>query len=343
MKLKYSLLIAIAGVFLLAMVSCGNKSDESAANNTAASPLEQLNKQIAANPDVDSLYRMRAELYLSLGQNEKALTDIRKAEQLNPEATINHIVMADVYLAMGNIEYCKRKLMKAFDMDPDNPEPSLKLAELNLFLNDLDKVFLYTNNALVIDEHNARAFFIKGYALLEKKDTAKAIESLENATKYNSEYYDAFILLGHVFEIMKNPLAGNYYRTATTIQPNNVEGHYNYGFWLQENRDFEKAITEYEKIVKIDPKNTTTKTAHALHNIGYINLVYFQKYQQAVKYFSQTISLDPQYAEAYCNRGRAYEELNQYTKARQDYNQTLKLIENFDLAIQGLNRIEGKK
>jgi tetratricopeptide (TPR) repeat protein len=343
MKLKYSLLTTIAGIFFLAMVSCGNKGDKTDGKDSSATPLEQLNQKIAANPKVDSLYRLRAELYLSLGENEKALTDIRKAEQLNPEATKNHLVMADVYLAMGNIDYCKRKLMKAFEMDPANPEPSLKLAELNLFLNDLDKVFLYTSNALSIDEHNSQAFFIKGYALLEKKDTLKAIESLESATRYGPDNYDAFIMLGHVLELRKSSLAGGYYRTATTIQPNNVEGHYNYGFWLQENRDFEKAIAEYEKIIKIDPKNTTTKTAYALHNIGYINLVYFQKYQEAVKYFSQAVSLDPKYAEAYCNRGRAYEELKQYSKARQDYNQTLKLIENFDLAIDGLNRIEGKK
>ena len=69
------------------LISCGggSKSNEQQLQDSALSPLEVLNKKIAENPKADSLYQQRAELYLSMGETEKALSDVRVALQLNPE------------------------------------------------------------------------------------------------------------------------------------------------------------------------------------------------------------------------------------------------------------------
>ena len=217
-----------------------------------------------------------------------------------------------------------------------NPEPSLKLAELNLFLEDYEKVYLYSNNAIQLDKYNAKAYFIKGFAQLEQKDTLKAIVNLQKATDNDPEYYDAFIMLGHIFDLKNDPIAGNYFKTAVRIRPTSVEARYNYGMWLQEHKLLEDALVQYDALLAIDPKK------NAWFNIGYINLVYLQNYKTAIDKFSKAIECDPGYAEAFYNRGLAYEELKQYKNAEEDYKKALKIRTNYENAITALNRIEGK-
>lgn len=339
MRIKYLIAPVIALAFASAVISCGSGKEktDTQSQDSLQSPLEILNKKIEENPKVDSLYQQRAELLLSMGETEKALSDVRQALQLNPEKTAYQILLGDVYLAMGNIESCKKSLMTAFDKDPGNPEPSLKLAELNLFLEDYEKVFLYSNNALELDKYNAKAYFIKGYAQLEQKDTAKAIVNLQKATQNDAEYFEAFSMLGHIFDIKGDPIAGNYLKTAVNIRPTSAEARYNYGIWLQNHEMIKDALIQYDALLIIDPQNK-----NAWYNIGYINLVYLQNFNTAVDKFTKAIECDPTYAEAWYNRGLAYEEMKQFQNARENYAEALKLKHNYENAIEGLNRIEGK-
>jgi Tfp pilus assembly protein PilF len=339
MKIR-SFVVVLSGLILaLLLASCGgaDKSNESSGIDSVLNPLDEISKRIEANPEIDSLYKIRAEIYLEMNQPDKALGDMRKAIELNPQVTDYHILLGDIYLSMGNIESSKKSLIKAFEMDPGNPEPSTKLAELYLFLEDYEKVYLYCNQAIEIDKYNAPGYFIKGFALLEQDDTAKAIFNLQQATQNDPEYYDAFVMLGHIFLVKGDPIAGNYLKTAVRIRPSSIEARYHYGMWLQEQEMIEDALIQYDAILQIDPRNK-----NAWYNIGYINLVYLQNFKTAVEKFSKAIEYDPQYAEAWYNRGLAYEQLGEFDKARSDYKKALQIIDNYDKAIEGLNRIDGK-
>ena len=337
MKIKITYLLIVVVSFYLVSCSGSSSKDDAAKKDSIVSPIELITQQINKNPNIDSLYKQRAELYLAIGKTEKALADVRMALQINSEKTEYHILLGDIYLAMGNIELSKKSLINAFDMDPRNPEPSLKLAELNLFLQDYEKVYLYANKAIEIDNYNAPAYFIKGFAHLEQDDTAKAITAMQKATQNDAEYYDAFIMLGKIFDNKKDPIAGNYLKTAVRIRPESVEAHYNYGLWLPEHGLFDEAFSQYNALLTIDPHNKA-----AWYNIGYINLVYFENYNKAIEYFTRAIESDPTYAEAYFNRGLSYEQLNQFDNARSDYNKALSLKHNYENALKALERIENK-
>lgn len=327
----------IASFLIWGLISCSGSQKQDDSNNvdTTLTEIERLNKNIAENPEVDSLYYQRAMYFLRNNNLNKALNDISTAIDLNPEKTENYILLGDIYLAQGSIENCRKTLLKAFDMDPKNPEPSLKLAELNLFLEDYDKVYLYLSKALEIDKYSAQAYFMRGYARLEQGDTTKAIVDLQEATQLDAEYFDAFIMLGYIMEKMGDPIAGNYFKTAVSINEYSIEGHYAYGFWLQSNGEYNSAIHQYDAILNMD-KNY----AQAWYNIGYIYLVYMEDFQGAIERFDKAIKANPEYVEAYFNRGLAYEEMGKYDKAEADYRKALDLRENYDKAIEGLNRLE---
>ena len=56
--------------------------------------------------------------------------------------------------------------------------------------------------------------------------------------------------------------------------------------------------------------------------------------------YKKTIEINPEYIDAVYNRGFAYELLKDIKNSQMDYNRALELSPNYELAIEGLNRIE---
>ena len=67
------------------------------------------------------------------------------------------------------------------------------------------------------------------------------------------------------------------------------------------------------KAIKLNPN-----VADAYFNRGAIYEI-LQKYQQAIKDYTQAIKLNPNFAEAYQNRGNAYKALGKNAEAEKDF------------------------
>ena len=69
-------------------------------------------------------------------------------------------------------------------------------------------------------------------------------------------------------------------------------------------------------------------------------MIHLNKYDLAIKNFTDAITADSSYYEAYYNRGLSYEMIKDYTKAKKDFKTATELKTNFQLAIDGLNRLD---
>ncbi|MCX7696357.1 MAG: tetratricopeptide repeat protein [Bacteroidales bacterium] len=322
-------------IFIAIIVySCTGHTKKNTHTTSDTSYLGFLNESIKNNPKVDSLYFLRASYWLEKRNLSAALTDIRKAIELNPTLVKYHLLLADIYLASGNVTNARNALIKASDLEKNNVEPLLKLAELSLFERDYKMVDIYCKAALDIDPINGKAEFIKGYALLEQKDTVEGIKHLKKATINDPEYYEAFSLLGVILMRKKDPLAGSYLKTAVRLRPNSIEARYNYGLWLQETFRFEEAMKQYEAILSIQPNNK-----YAWYNMGYIQLVYLKNFEKAIFFFNKVLEIDSLYVDALYNRGLSYQMLGNRDLAKQDYQKVLRLVENHPKAIERMNEI----
>jgi tetratricopeptide (TPR) repeat protein len=69
-------------------------------------------------------------------------------------------------------------------------------------------------------------------------------------------------------------------------------------------KDYQNAIRSYDRAIEINPNY-----ADAYYNRGlaYKNL---KDYQNAIRSYDRAIEIDPNYANAYCNRGSAYKSLS---------------------------------
>ncbi len=297
--------------------------------------LIELSQSIKNSPYNHELLHKRALLYLELKMPYEALSDIGRAIQLSPQNTQYTITLADIYFSMGHIENSRKALISAHDNDPANTEPILKLAELDLILKDYDKMNLYLNKVLELDKNNAQAYFMRGIALKERGDSHAALKQLHLATTYEPEFCKAFLEAGILAYELKNPAAEEYFFTAININPKSIEARYALAMFYQENKMFEQAMQQYHNIIVID-----SNYPYAHFNLGYIHLTELLQYEQAIKYFTQSINSKPDYAEAHYNRGLCYELTGDFKSARSNYIEALNFKTNYQKAIDGLNRIE---
>jgi tetratricopeptide (TPR) repeat protein len=334
--------IVIVAILGITLFSCGsNKKNDiikTKVSDTLSPEITKLNVKIAADPDNSDLYNERAKLLVEKQKTDEAFSDIRTALNIDSSKAPYFLTLSDVYFAMGKIKNCKLAIEKSMTLDPKYAEADLKYAELSLYFKEYKKTIEYIDKALSVDKINARAYFMKGMTYKETGDTAKAVSNLKTAIDQDPEYYHAFIQLGILYSVKKNKLAVDYFMNAIRLNSKSTEARYGLGMFYQETEEYDKAIIEYDSILRIDPKY---KFAH--YNLGYVNLVYLKKYSQAVKYFTDAITCDPKYAEAYYNRGYSYELIGDIRNAKADYNQALELRPNYQKPIDGLNRLDETK
>ena len=92
---------------------------------------------------------------------------------------------------------------------------------------------------------------------------------------------------------------------------------------LNEQKQYDAAIKRCTTILSLYPNNAT---AYFQRGRAY---TFNKQYQQAIADFNKAIQIDPNFAYAYNNRGIAYRNLNQYQQAIDDFNKAIQIDPNY--------------
>jgi len=338
MHLKYFL--GIAAVVLLFSYACNNTSKDkkeipAQQLDATQSSIKILSEKIKLNPKDGELYNQRASIYLQLKNIDSAFRDINRALMIDSVKADYLSTLSDVYMASGRVQNALAALEKALKFEPDNIVALLKKAELHLYFEQYGKTMDLTEKVLKLDINNSKAYFIRGMTFKLKGDTADAIKNIQKTVELDQENYNAFMQLGILYAAKRNKMAVEYYNNALKLNPKSIEAFYALGMFYQDNGFLNEALSSYTNLLLID---STYKFAH--YNMGYIHLVYLKMYKEAIKYFNKAIKFAPDYYEAYYNRGYCFELLGDILNARKDYKKALEIKNNYEMAIEGLNRLD---
>ena len=108
--------------------------------------------------------------------------------------------------------------------------------------------------------------------------------------------------------------------SANPAQPQKINEE-----WLKEGNNyrdakrFREAIAAYDRAINLDPQNAD---AYCNRGVAYREL---KEYQRAIADYDRAIALNPQNANTYYNRGNAYRELKEYQRAIADYDRAIAL------------------
>lgn len=336
------ILTSIVFVFILTLfVGCGsNQSGEGASEELylGNGEMNELNREIEKDSLNYEALLKRAKMHLESGQINNALQDINKSMDINEDNVDVFLILADIYFAMGMPENCNTALLRALEVDKEDTRTHIKMAELNLLLQNHSLAMGYIDQALALSSYNPEAYYVRAMLYMSRKDTLQAIRNFQLALNQREDFYEPLIQLGTIYTARHNELAEQYLNKAIQLYPQSLQARYQLALYYQENAFLDEAVLHYDTILLRQPGNK-----HVLFNLGYLNLVYFLKYEKAIEYFDEALLVDPNYVEALFNKGLALEELGRVMAAREVYREVLNKRNNFPLAIQALNRIDGKR
>ncbi|MEP7267443.1 MAG: tetratricopeptide repeat protein [Saprospiraceae bacterium] len=305
-------------IFLLsiALVCCKDKKVSAVA--TASGELEFYNELIEESPFVDSLYSLRAAYYYDHGQFKDAIKDLEYAIKLDSSRPQYFHLLADSYLDNNQSFDGLNTMKEAATRFPQRISTLLKLCEFQNILKRYEQSVITAIEILKIDPLNAEAYFMTGINYRDLKDTANAIKSFKKATTYNDKLVDAWILLAQLSYQKEPAYSEKCIETAMRIDSLSVITLNSIAAFYQD-KNFEKALTIYRKMILIDPSNTT-----AYLNAG---LLYFSidSFSRALEHFNIACMKNPTNAQYYYYRGTAREALSDKTGARADYQMAVNL------------------
>ena len=299
--------------------------------------MAEVEQRIIASPANASLYAERARLNEQRDSVDLALNDWKRALALDSTSAALHIGIGDLYFRKVRLYDAEKHFRKAAMLDQKATEPRLKMAEMELLQRHHKEAMGWANDALRIDQQNARGYYLKGYIHMEAGDTALAVSSFRTAIERDPAMYLAYEQLGVLHAVKRDPLAMQYYNSALELRPDRTETLYALGMFAQENGMDSLALKCYDRIKQIDPRN-----AQAWYNSGYIHLEHLNDPATAQEHFSQAINRVPMFTEAYFNRGLAYERAGKLDSAYLDFKRSLALRPDLTAAAEGVSRLGSK-
>ena len=335
----------VIGLFVITLfVIAACSSDPEKTDALLNKPLDSLSvseisNEIRDNPENAKLFMKRAELYYSLNKPDSAINDALLATRLDSLKPEYFIRLSEMCLLSGKSKEAKDYLEKCNRINPDNADVLVKIATIYFYVKDYKKSVEYLDQAAGVNPHDANMFFLRGMIHHQKKEQKAAILNFQKATENNPGFYDAFMMLGLVFGEMNDTVAIQYYRTAISLKPEEIQPHYNLGLLYQDNEDFDQAFKEYQYILR----HMNSSYFSAYFNQGYIYMIYLKDYEKAIAYFDSSLASKTDYVEAVYNKGFCFEKMKKYDKARELYNKSKEMVVNYPLAIEGLNRLDKKK
>lgn len=330
---------------LFALIACNNtpKPEE---NTTAKEPatvtvtaaIQQYTDSIALDSTNAQLYKNRAKAYFANEQVGAAMMDINKSLGLNPNDIDTYLLLADVYYALGDESNINVTLNKAAEIDQRDARPLVKLAELNLLQQNFNLSWAYLDKALSISTYNPHAYFVRGmYYIVAQQDTVNALKNFQISSEQDGGFYDPVEQICRIYAVQQPPYALDYIRKAQQQFPDNANARYELALFLQSHGSPEEAVKHYDTLLMMQPNNYMV-----LYNLGYVNFVYLANNDVALDYFSRAYDVNPNYLDAFYNKGRVLEQMGKYVQAEEIYKEILKNYPNYQLAVDAINRIQNQ-
>ncbi|MBL4753434.1 MAG: tetratricopeptide repeat protein [Flavobacteriales bacterium] len=339
--IRWPRLLFISFLGLSLLFACSTGADEEGNRSAVSTDLSvsdqiaEYTGQINANRMNATAFHKRAQLYLFDRNLGSAMDDIAVAIKIDDKVADYHYTLSDVHFAGGNVVLATEALADGLQLDPENVHALLAQAQLYYALRDMKNSVVTLKRVLEVDKHNAKAYLIHGLIFSELGDTTRAMNSFQTAVENDPQLEEAHLELGLIHYAELNPLAVNYLDNVIALNPQNTLAMYTKSMYYQKTSEVDLAIDGYNQILGVNPNH-----AESHYNLGHIQIEFKEDYKGAVAHFSNAIKADSTHYKAFYMRGVSLERQTMYPEARRDYLKSLDLQTNYELAIQGLNRLD---
>jgi tetratricopeptide (TPR) repeat protein len=318
---------------LLIFGACKQKQAEDKLYKTGDPVIDKLSIEIAENPDDAELFFLRGEQFYKKELFDEAIGDLNTALSLDSLQADYYHLLSNAYMDYFKSKQSLQVMEKAAKLFPDRILTLLKLSETQMILKKFEDMNVTLRRIISKDPQNAEAYFMMGLLLRETGELDKAKNALQSAVEFDAELIDAWLILGSIYEDEQNPLALTYYKSATEINPQDVQALHSLAFYYQNNDNVDKALDTYREINLIN-KN---------YRDAYLNagILYLEKEDlvNAKEQFEILVGIDPKFFLAYYYRGLVNEQLGEIESAKNDYQTCLNFNPKYERAQSRLDNL----
>ena len=264
-------------------------------NQLKGSQVEQANasftRALNLDPNMVDAYVLRAESFIILGDQEKAIKDLDIVNKLDPKDEAS-------WLKNANLNYTKEDYKKA--SEKYTAYLSIENKDLSIYSRQIECL-------IIIEDYNKALFFAK-----KKQDVKETAQG----------YYE----VANLEYILKNYTgAEKSYRKAVAKNNNNVYYHNGLALTLYQQNKYDACIYETNEVLKRDKNN---KQAFLSRAKAYHKKI---EYTKAIDDMSKVIVLyssDDDFLDNLNYRGDLYLEFSQHMNAIADYSRVIGKDEN---------------
>ena len=341
-------------------------------NSDNGTALTAINKALSYTPKKNKEqkaynYRVRAKIYVDLGQYSEALADYSKALALLPDDRNTIYERADLYYDMDEYELAIIDHIHLLTIDPNDINALLGLSSNYNMTEDYSKSLECCSRAIALYPDNSSAYESRSIVYYKTEDYSKAAADIVQALSMG--FSDRAIGLMNIYaENAYIPLITRI-KTKSIAEPNNVMWLYLQGLANESAKKYDLAVDAYKKSMTMDPDEITayrisqcyTELGDWTHALEYIDkaleynpddadnhnhksvIYWYAGYlDKAIEELTNCIEQAPEYSFFYYRRGWYKELMGNDNDALEDYTTSIVLNPTYPYALMSRGRVYQK-
>lgn len=219
--------------------------------------MEQADQLIKDQPNNFEAYNLKADILVINNQEDALETLLKDMKTRFPDQPLVAMRLGQLYIARKQPEQALAEFESVLKKNTQNPYEALK-AEMAIFL-DLKqpaKAEARIRKFIAANPKYPGAQQLLALYYIAQNKPEESIKSLNKAIELNPNWLLPYQNLGMIHERMGHPEeAIIVYQKALSIAPNDAQLHMNLGRAYDSARQFDKAASEFESVIKTNPGN----------------------------------------------------------------------------------------
>lgn len=251
-----------------------------------------LLKVIDLNPDMDKAYTRLGQLHENCGNYEKAQEYYFKSVKIKPTSWVWSL-LGVIQMRFNLIIMARESFNQALQIDPNYQEAYYNLA-LTYVEDEPNKAISLFHKAVELDSNYACAYRELGWLLNGFNELEEAEFFVRKSIELDKSNGSSYMYLGNILwgkEDIDN--AEEAFKSAIKVWPDESTSYWSLAIFYEYQDRISETKILYEQALELDPYSplNTYYYGRFLGEIGEID--------KAIMYLQQTITLDPDYEEAY--------------------------------------------